>query len=547
MFLRTQRNVTSSGTYEYLQVVESFREGGRVRQRVLARLGRLDKLRESGDLDRLIAGLIDYSGTAALAKSVRTEGVQAREARSWGPALVFGRLWENQGLPELLRGLSADRRFRFDVERACFALALQRLCQPGSDLQGAEWLGTIEAPGCGELELQHLYRAVGFLHDVREELEVGLFHRDRGLFDRAIDVLFIDTTSIAVHCEPQTNIRRRGYSRDHRPDLPQIVLCVAVDGDGWPVAWDILPGNTADTTAMRALVTRLRERFQIGRVVVVADRGMVSKEMLALLSRPDAPFEYVLGCRMRKNPEVRDVVLRQQGTREKVADNLEVEEVVVEGRRYVACFNPQEAARDRLHRDAIVERARELTSKGGKRGVSALMPHRGYQRFIRIQRGAIGVDEAAVQEDALYDGRFVLTTNTSMPAADVARTYRSLWRVERTFRETKSTLEVRPVYHHTDAQCIGHIVACFLALRLEVDLQRKLEAQGRQTPWPSLMRDLNELRAVILDMDGQRYRLRTDLRGHAHQAFAAAGLRPPPHLEHLGPSPSPSTPADSGP
>src|SRR5690606_14703402 len=212
---------------------------------------------------------------------------------------------------------------------------------------------------------------------------------------------------------------------------------------------------------------RLRERFRIGRAVVVADRGMISKDMLKLLEQPDAPFDYVLGCRMRNNPTVRDQVLKCRGPREKVADNLEVEEVLVDGQRYVACFNPQEAERDRIHREAILARLRELTSKGGKSGVSALVPHRGYQRFGRLRKDSFVVDEKSVEEDPLYDGRFVLRTNTSLPAAEVARTYRSLWRVERTFREIKSTMEVRPLYHHTDEQCIGHIMACFLALRLE--------------------------------------------------------------------------------
>ena len=147
-----------------------------------------------------------------------------------------------------------------------------------------------------------------------------------------------------------------------------------------------------------------------------------------------------------------------------------------------------------------------------------------------MQKGSVSIDRAAVEADARCDGKFVLRTSTALSATDVARAYKSLWRVERTFREEKSTLEVRPIFHHRDDTSIGHIVACFLALRLEVDLQRRLDEQQADVSWPDLMRDLDDVRAVEITLDGVRYRLRTDLHGSAHHAFAAAGVRPPPRV-----------------
>jgi hypothetical protein len=155
-----------------------------------------------------------------------------------------------------------------------------------------------------------------------------------------------------------------------------------------------------------------------------------------------------------------------------------------------------------------------------------------------MAKGSVTIDPEAVRRDAELDGLFVLTTSTDHPAAEVAQTYKSLWRVERTFREEKSTIEVRPIYHHRDDTSIGHIVASFLALRLEVDLQRRLDERGVEVSWPDLMRDLRQVQAVDLDLDGQRYRLRTDLVGVAHQAFAAAGLRPPSPVTLSGPTPN---------
>jgi hypothetical protein len=531
MYVRTKRSDRKGTAYEYLQIVRSYREGGKVRQQVVASLGRKETLLASGELDGLLQSLAKYSDKLRVVEAVRTSGLAARTAKSWGPALVFGRLWQNQGLPDLLGTLAQDRKFTFSMERTCFAMALQRLCAPGADLAGAEWVKTIEAPGFEDLALQHFYRATAFLAGVREELESRLFHRDLNLFNQTLDIVFLDTTSLYVYTE--TDWRKRGYSRDHRPDLLQFVLCVAVNAQGWPIAWEIFPGNTADQQALRQIIAGLRQRFRLRQVTVVADRGMISKDTLKLLTEDDqAPFDYVLGCRMRRQKEVNETVLARGGRYQPVAPNLEVKEVRVGNKRYVVCRNPQEAVKDAAVREAILEKLRETVAKPGPK---AVIGNRGYARFLKVAKGSVTIDEVAVKRDARLDGKFVLTTNTELPTAEVAQTYKSLWRVERTFREQKSTLEVRPIYHHRDDTAIGHIVASFLALRLEVDLQRRLEERAAKVSWSDMMRDLGQVQAVLLDLDGNRYQLRTDMLGSAHQAFAAAGVRPPPPVKLLGP------------
>jgi hypothetical protein len=416
-------------------------------------------------------------------------------------------------------------------------MALQRLCAPGSDLQGSGWVQTVAAPGLEGLALQHFYRATAFWAQVRQDLEGALFRRDRNLFNQTLDLVFIDTTSLYCYRDTETEMRRRGYSRERRPDLPQVVLCVAVDAKGWPIAWEIFPGNTADQEALAQVVAVLRERFRIGRVIVVADRGMISAQTISRLTEEEtAPFDYVLGCRMRRQKEVSEAVLARAGRYQPVADNLEVKEVRVGERRYVICRNPQEALKDAAAREAILGKLRQTVEKQGPK---AVIGNKGFARFLKVAKGGVSIDEAAVQRDARLDGKFVLTTNTDLPTAEVARTYKGLWRVERTFREQKSTLEVRPLYHHRDDTCMGHIVASFLALRLEVDLQQRLEERQSKVSWPDLMRDLGQVQSVLLELDGHRYQLRTDMEGAAHQAFAAAGVRPPPTVTPLGPLPEP--------
>jgi len=525
MFVRVKRSVQNGANYEYLQIVESFRDFGKPRQRVIATLGRRDMVVASGTLDGLLRSLGKFSEKLRVVEAVRTQGIVAQSSKAWGPALVFDRLWETQGLPEIIQHLAQGRKFSFDPERVIFAMVLQRLCSPGSDLQGSGWVETVEAPGFEQIVLQYFYRTTGFLAEVREDLECELFERDRDLFTQELDLVFLDTTSVFVYRKDETECRRRGYSRDHRPDLPQLVLAVAVDQQGWPVSWEVFPGHTADKIALEAMVAKMRERFHIRRVVVVADRGMISKGTLELLTNhKTAPYDYILGCRMRKHKEVNQEVLARAGRYYEVASNLRVKEVWVGDRRYIICLNEEEAIRDAAAREAMLKRLEEKLTTGGAK---SLVGNKGYARFLKIERGSVRINEQAVAADARFDGKFVLTTNIELPAGEIAQTYKGLWRVERTFREEKSTLEVRPIYHHRDDTSIGHIVASFLALRLEMDLQKRLDEKGIEVSWPTLMRDLSQVHAVRVALDGHKYLLRTDLKGTAHQAFAAAGVRPP--------------------
>lgn len=540
MFIRVKRSVQNGRTYEYLQLARAYRDQGQVRQQVVATLGRRDQVVASGQLDGLLRSLGRFSQSLRVVEAMRSHDLHARTARAWGPALVFGRLWETQGLPNVLQALARGRKFQFAVERVTFVMALQRLCCPGSDLQGAAWMQTLEVPGVERLALQHFYRTVAFLATIRQELERTLFLRDRDLFTQTLEVVFIDTTSLYVYRDTETEWRKRGYSRDRRADLPQFVLCVVVDAQGWPIAWEIFPGNTADSQALSDVVNGLRERFPIGKVIIVADRGMMSQDTIRLLTEhAQHPFDYVLGCRMRRQQEVSEEVLARAGRYEKVDEHLEVKEVWVGSHRYVVCCNPVEATKDSATRQALMEKLEHILAHQGPKAVIA---NRGFARFLKVTKGSVSLDRDALRRDARLDGKFVLRTNTDLPATEVARTYKRLWRVERTFREEKSTLAVRPIYHHRDDTSIGHIVASFLALRLEVHLQRLLDERQVDVSWPDLMRDLTQVQAVRIDVDGHRYRLRTNLVGSAHHAFAAAGIRPPAPVTDLGASlpPQPS-------
>lgn len=529
MFVRVKRVHTNGREYQYLQVVETRRDRGRVRQHLIANFGRLDEFRGSGDLDRVVAGLAAHSTTLQLVERYRGGALQAEWDKVWGPVLVFQRLWEELELPALLTQLVRRRRLGFDFERVVFALVLQRLLAPGSDRAGAKWIHTIHAEGFAALRLPHFYRALRELWRHKVRIEQALYQKGLDLFNQPVDLVFFDTTSLYFEGRGPGGLAKLGKSKDHRPDHPQVVLGVLMRRDGLPIACEVWPGNTADVTRLSVIADLLRERFAIGRVVVVCDRGMVAKKTLADLEA--AGFDYIVGMKMRGFLEVRAEVLRRAGRYHVVRDNLHVKEVRVDERRYVVCFNPEEAAKDRQDRDALIAAIEKKLAKGG---IKQLIPNRGYRRYLRVREGRFEVDARRVREEARYDGKYVLRTTTTLPADEVALAYKNLLWIERLFRELKSLLETRPIYHHWVKDNVkGHIFGCFLALYLVVVLRKKIEQLGQRVEWEDLIRDLSQLRAIALRLDDQRYVLRTALAGVAHVAFKALGLRPPPLAQRL--------------
>ena len=519
MFVR----VKPSGPRKYLQIVENYRENGRVRQRVIATLGRVDLLAGSGQVDGLMKSLGRFAQRVRVVEGVASGRLRAESALKIGPALVLERLWDRCGIRAVVEGLLRERAFEFPVERAVFLSVLHRLFDPGSDRQAERWKADHRIDGGAELQLHHLYRAMRFLGENRERIEERLFGRRRTLFTEG-DLVFFDTTSIYFEGRGGQSLGRYGHSKDHRSDLPQMVVGAVMDSEGGPISAPMWPGNTADVTTLQPVVESLTRRFGIRLFVIVADRGMIRRETLEAFEAQRPVQRYILGVRMRRQKEVNETVLGRAGRYQEVADNLQVKEVRVGDRRYVLCRNPEEAERDAAARQAILDSLREkLTS-----APSALIGNRGYRRFISVRRGAVVLDEAKIQADARYDGKYVLRTNTDLPAEEAARRYKELWRVERIFRDTKSLLDTRPIFHHFDATILGHVFVSFLALVVRHELDRAMSTRGTEAEWFDLRRDLEAIQEIEVREGEQRYWLRTPVRGAALAVFRSLGMAMPP-------------------
>jgi len=544
MFARVKK----SGLYEYLQIVQNRREGTKTIQRVVATIGRMDQIQQKGEIENLVRSLSRFSEKVLLVLSGKSD-IRV-DAKKIGPALICERLWRELGIDKIIRRLLVERKFGFDVERAIFLTVLHRLFVSGSDRSCDRWQRDYVIDGVDALSLHHLYRVMAFLGEELEDqkdctpfaprctkdmIEEDLFLSRRDLFS-GLDCVFFDTTSIYFEGEGGETIGELGHTKDHRPDLHQMVVGVILDDRGQPVCSEMWPGNTTDVTTLVPVIKRLRSRFGIGRICIVSDRGMISAETMAYLE--EEKIFYILGARMRRSKEVKEEVLSRAGRYREVHPEgvsvkdpspLKVKEVIVDGNRYVVCLNEKQARKDAADRQAIIASLEEKLKTDPK----SLVGNKGYRKYLKLNRDTVAVNQEKIEEEARYDGKWVLKTNTSLTAEQTALKYKELWQVEQVFRDMKSVLDTRPIFHKLDETIRGHVFCSFLALVIRKELDRRLEKAGHCFEWADIKRDLKALQEITIENRGNTLAIRSECLGTCGKILQAVGVAIPPTIREL--------------
>lgn len=541
MYIRKISRTNKDGSrVSYLQLAHNVRDpqSGAVRANVLHSFGREDEL-DPAALRRLAESLLRYADPAALerlrAQAAGGEGeLEVVESRGYGGAYALDRLWAELSVPRILREtVGSDTPAWF--ERAAFALVANRALAPASKLGvWSRWLERVHLEGlpAGGLRLEQMYRAMDLLAAHKEKVERALFFEVADLMSADVDLIFYDTTSVYVEREDEEEgegaLLKWGHSKDSRPDLPQVVVGLAVTREGLPVKSWVFPGNTADVTTIEQ-VKRDLGGWRLGRVVYVGDAGMMSEANLAVLSK--GGDGYILGVPLRRSKEAAAVVKRP-GRFQTVAENLEVKEVrypseeeapvAARRRRYVLCRNPEEAKRQKHRRDeAITALEAELKRLAERKeehpkAACALLTSRRWGRYLtQDAKGRVEIDRAAVEREERLDGKWLLITNDeTLSTEDVALGYKQLLRVEASFRRLKHGIDIRPMYHRTRERITAHVFISVLALLLE----RIAELRAGES-WPRVRHALEGIHAVLF-------------RSPSHQILQTT--RPAPHtLKHL--------------
>lgn len=544
MFARLKK----SGKYQYLQIVENRRDGKKTVQRVIATIGRMDQLQAGSDIETLVRSLSRFSEKVLLILSGKSD-VHA-SAKKIGPSLIFDRLWKELDIRRIIQAHLAERKFGFDVERAVFLTVLHLLFVSGSDRYCDKWHRDYMINGVDDLSLHHFYRAMAFLGEeledqegktpfaprcIKDMIEEDMFRVRRDLFT-GLDVVFFDTTSTYFEGDGGETIGQFGHSKDHRPDLHQMIVGVVLDNDGNPVCCEMWPGNTADVKSLIPVIGRIRSRFQINQFCIVSDRGMISEETLAYLEEEKIP--YILGARMRRVKEIKEEVLSRTGRYREVHPDglsskdpspLKVKEVNVDNRRYIVCLNERQARKDAADRQAIIDALQEKIKSNPK----SLVGNKGYRKYLSLDRDTVSINQQKISEEERFDGKWVLKTNTNLTPEQVALKYKELWQVEHVFRDMKSILDTRPIFHKRDETIRGHVFCSFLALVLRKELDCRLEKAGHCFEWADIKQDIKALQEITIEDNGKNLAVRTECIGSCGKVFQAVGIAMPPTIREI--------------
>jgi hypothetical protein len=561
MYLRTtQRRRKDGSVTRYVQLAHNRRVNGVTQAEVLVKLGREEDLDLDG-LRRLAASIGRFCDGDGAGEALGTPGeFDVVASRPLGGAWLLDGLWRALGVDRALAGVLGARRFSTDVERVLFALVANRALAPCSKLAAAEWASEdAHIRGLEAMDEDQAYRAMDLLveADTEGKVQEAVFFACADLLNLEVDLLFFDTTSTYFErdepdpsgADGEPAFRAYGHSKDHRPDLPQVVIGLAVTREGIPVRVWVWPGNTNDMSVIEEVKDDLRG-WRLGRVVTVVDRGFSSDENLRYLTR--AGGHWIAGERMRDGSPDAQAALSRPGRYQTVRDNLRVKEVRVgEGdasKRFVVCHNPAEADLDKQTRDDTITRlqaelaritAARAKAKNPKataahhRAECALRDHVALGRYVRqTKTGRLLIDRSKIKAEERLDGKYLLSTSDpDLSAEDVALGYKNLLEAERGFRDLKSTIELRPVFHRLEHRIRAHILLSWLALLLI----RVAERQTSQT-WRRIAIDMQRLHHVTLTGPTGTLAQTTSLTDAQRQILAATGVAAPPRITALQPA-----------
>lgn len=543
MFIRVVKNSTGQA---YYQLVESYWQEGRSKQRLLLSLGRVgdDGEKALDDIARAISKYRDVMTASQLAKEISVD-----QTFILGPLLILEKIFDRFGVTDSLGKIVIKHsQLEIDFCKTIFTIVACRFVKPGSKLKIFEhWLKSLYPDMIdSDLPLHHLYRALDLLAEHKEDIEKDLYWRDRDLLSEPTDIVLYDLTTLRFESTQKTEeLRRFGYSKEMRSDCTQVVFGLLLNTEGIPLGFEVYPGNTFEGNTLEGIVNKMREKFQIRRMIFVADRGLFSSKNLNFLRKDGG--EFIVGHRLGSLKGLeKENLYNLESFNWIIAGSLAVKEIATQdGDRLIVTWSMVRAERDIKTRKDILEKI-EKKIKAKKKNVTAkaLISNTNYHKFLKgLDGGHPELNIEAIAEDSKKDGFFGVVTNVKdLTAEQIITNYKELWKIEDAFGELKGTLKARPVFHWTDKRIIGHLTACFIAFYCEAQITKLLrekkmslkskaiengDIKVRSLTVVEALRELNEIRAVPVKMRGQTVWCRTDIAGNAVEVFRAIGAKIP--------------------
>jgi transposase len=509
MFVKT----TKSKNYEYINLVESYKENGKTKHKVLYNFGRSDLIKNDKMFINMVKKLCEIAEIGVVQSKANTIDCSEAELLNYG-YLAYAKLWEQLGIGNCINSIQNKSKTEFSLNNTAFLMAMQHLLLPKSKL--ATYENQERYYGLEQVDLQHLYRCLDKIGEAKEEIENELFFENYTKTGQSIDVVFYDVTTFAFESVIVDELRNFGFSKACKFNEVQVVMGLLIDSNGLPIGYELFSGNTFDGKTMVKALDNIKKRFGINRVVIVADRGLNSKGNLNLIK--DAGYGYIVASKIKSmNTEIKEKIFDEQGyitvsdafkykTIEYIntfVDDEKIQHSLQEN--LIVSYSEKRANKDRSDRTRLIEKAKKLLAKPEYINANN---KRGGKKYIKEisekQKSTFDLDEALIAKDSIFDGYYgIQTSEKEMSANEIIDAYHTLWKIEESFRVMKSTLEVRPIFHWKPERIHGHFMVCFLSFILERRLELLLnEAEIENSP-EKIRESLNSMQLAKVTVNNE--------------------------------------------
>jgi len=513
MFLKTIK----AGNHTYAQIVESYKENGISKHRILLNFGRVESIKESRGIKKLLRSL----SALIEGKDIKAEEIPEGVMFNYG-YLPYKKLWNDLELPKILKKSSGN--IEFSLNDPVFLMAVTHLLNPSSKLKA--YNSQNGYLGLPDIKLHHLYRSLDILADNKQTIEDHLFYRTKDLFNLSLDIVFYDVTTFYFESVKKDSLKDFGFSKDNKLNEVQVVMGLLIDKNGMPIGYELFPGNTYEGKTLEKSLLKLKERFNIDRVIVVADKGMNSRINLEKIK--DMGFCYIISSRLKSmNKELlKKVLSRKDFIKDK---NYDYKKLDLENKSLIVTYSEERAGNDAKKREKLIKKAMEYASKPSLIKASN---KRGGKKYIEnTGECSYSLDEEAILKDAAYDGYYAIETNDlNLTPQEIIVNYGMLWKIEESFRIMKSTMEVRPVFHWTEDRIKGHFMVCFLSFLLERNLEFKLKEKNIDYSPERIKEALNSMNIVEADMEDNKFIMKVKPLPLAQNIFAALRINYPKNI-----------------
>lgn len=520
MFLKRTTAGSKDNPITYLQLVKSYRDNkGKPRHKILVNLGREDELVNTEMVKTLAEKFASLSKDLILIDKGKEI---VADTYMLGGMLALESMWKKLKIDKILAGIKSKHSVEWDFENAVKLMVLNRIFEPKSKLSTMKWKNRVYCKDFDNTSLHHLYSSLDLLYEHTEDLQMSLFQTSQSLFKPNVKLVFYDLTTIYFESQVKDKLKTFGYSKDNKTGCVQVVLSLAISEDNIPLYFEIYPGNTYEGHTVSKTVEHLKNNFNIEKIVLVGDKGILSKNVMQELD--ENGYEYIIASKLTNLPKKYQDTILDRDSYSKVNEELSLKEIELEDSRLVLGYSSVRSKRDKSMRQALLDRISKKLSLDKKSAVTKPA----YKKYLSITKMDVSLDQQKIADASKWDGFFgFITNNDSLSSKEVLNAYRTLWQIEESFRTIKSTLDVRPIYHWTSKRIKGHIMMSFLSFYILRIMQRYILNNGLELSNDAIIDTLNQVKAVKIKDKNTTYIARTEIKEEANQILRALGCKIP--------------------